>query len=580
MPQVVEKTGNGQARTHNIELVPGCCIEIRVFTSLTGPIPGALSLFTELSGLQLPDNQLSGSIPADLLCLKFLYILLLHKNQLSGSIGGAPAITCQWFWVFENQLTGRLPQNLLAVKQLLASGNMLEGTVPKVMTSHLSMLAISGQPGQTGALTGHLPAVIRRCRVLLFLAASWQVLAGVIPPFATTLQTLSLQNNNFKVMSDARFEDRKSKIFKGSSVLVHNNLLSCDLPRCGKEVVKISLSGLGNQLSFPKQAFPEWVTPLDRDRLFWVTDREGLELLMKVIGASGLLFMTAAIKGHGYRFSKWHAQPGNHLKIACQCFAFLACISRRALLRVPLLMLLLSWDLYKCPQTMSLASACLRNESDTLTRGLSLLMWGYVGFHGQTVQLLTGHAGGEACAAQTLSKKTSRRPKRKGLSMSSTRKPKRRPSSSLPVVLFVFLQVILSSPAILLQVCKSVPGSFSEGGVWVGTMISACIGGVQAVLGSFVIPHLADKLTSRKHVYTTLANLLLNGVFPAAVVMGLDTSCFGNWVALWGPCRQDPQQFVQEYTTPGMTITLSKPYEVCSEGPQSQLNRVSLRVKN
>ena len=70
---------------------------------------------------------------------------------------------------------------------------------------------------------------------------------------------------------------------------VHNNLLSCHLPQCGNATAMVSLSGLGNQLSCPKQGFPKWVVPIDRDRLFWVTDREGFTLLMKLIGACTFL---------------------------------------------------------------------------------------------------------------------------------------------------------------------------------------------------------------------------------------------------------------------------------------------------
>ena len=52
-------------------------------------------------------------------------------------------------------------------------------------------------------------------------------------------------------------------------------------------------------------------------------------------------------------------------------------------------------------------------------------------------------------------------------------------------------------------------------------IIGACIGGFQAALLSFVVPCLAEMLTSHKHGYTTLANLLLNCVLPATAIIGL-----------------------------------------------------------
>ena len=216
-----------------------------------------MSSLTLLKFLALSENRLSGSIPIGLLRLKRLDILVLHTNKLSGSIGGVPAILCSHFVVFENHLTGCLPPNLLAIEELAASGNMLEGTMPESINPDLlRLLAMSGQPGHIAALRGCLPIVMSRCVSLHVLVASWQALEGIIPPLAGTLEMLILQNNNFKIMSDARFEERGNG---GSAFLIHNNLLSCDLPQCGNTSVKISLSGLGNHLFYPRKGFPAWV---------------------------------------------------------------------------------------------------------------------------------------------------------------------------------------------------------------------------------------------------------------------------------------------------------------------------------
>ena len=76
-------------------------------------------------------------------------------------------------------------------------------------------------------------------------------------------------------------------------------------------------------------------------------------------------------------------------------------------------------------------------RGDTLTHILVFLMWGYLGFHGHAIQLLIASEKGKG--------RTSQRSRRK------------RKSRSLPV-LFVLLQVVLSLPAILLQIFMSVPG--------------------------------------------------------------------------------------------------------------------------
>ena len=408
---------------------------------------------------------------------------------------------------------------------------MWEGTLPKLMSPKLVFLAMAGQPGDAGALVGPLPVVLARCKVLVYLSVSWQSLDGVIPPLAGRIRAISLQSNNFKLMSDVWFDQRKND----NSIMIHNNQLSCAPPQCGKQTVKISLSALGNELSRLKQGFPFWVSPMDRDRLFWTTHTEGVELLVKVIVASTFLALAVAPKRHGCKLWKWHSQPGHHAKLAFQCYSLFSCFVRGALLRVLFLMLLLSWDLYKCPRAMTLASACLHD--DILTHVVVLLMWGYLGFHGSAVRLLTGHTDKKA-GAHGQSKERYLQPTIEGHPWLPGQTAKQRQPPLLSMM-FVLLQVVLSLPSIILQVCKCVPGGLGIGGDWVGAMISTCIGAIQAVLLSFVIPLLAGKFTSHKHGYVALANLLLNVVFPATVIICLDTSCFGQWVTFLGALQRE-----------------------------------------
>ena len=110
--------------------------------------------------------------------------------------------------------------------------------------------------------------------------------------------------------------------------------------------------------------------------------------------------------------------------------------------------------------------------------------------------------------------------------------------------------MVLSLPAVLFQVGKSVPGVLGADRIILTAILNACIGMLQGVLGALVIPHLAQKLTSNKHVYMTFGNMLMNCLFPAAVIIGLDSACLGNWVMLWIPCRQNPESLRRTYFGP------------------------------
>ena len=100
------------------------------------------------------------------------------------------------------------------------------------------------------------------------------------------------------------------------------------------------------------------------------------------------------------------------------------------------------------------ASACLRD--DTLTHSLVFLMWGYLGFHGQEVGSLTSSSLGPAEDAE-----------------------QRSVSRFVPLLGFMSLTSILSLPAVLYQVSRSVPGILH--GFQVVALMSASIGVLQGL---------------------------------------------------------------------------------------------------
>ena len=69
----------------------------------------------------------------------------------------------------------------------------------------------------------------------------------------------------------------------------------------------------------------------------------------------------------------------------------LSCLIDHSFARAVFLMLLLSWDVYTCPQPLAVASACLGRTA--LIQMLVLLLWCTLSFHSQAVQHLAVDGG-------------------------------------------------------------------------------------------------------------------------------------------------------------------------------------------
>ena len=63
------------------------------------------------------------------------------------------------------------------------------------------------------------------------------------------------------------------------------------------------------------------------------------------------------------------------------------------------------------------------------------------------------------------------------------------------------------------------------------------------MVGKFIVPFLASRMTREKHVFTTASNLIMNCLIPGLVIVYLDTGCLSRWVTLWKPCRSNRQMF-------------------------------------
>ena len=112
------------------------------------------------------------------------------------------------------------------------------------------------------------------------------------------------------------------------------------------------------------------------------------------------------------------------------------------------------------------------------------------------------------------------------------------------LLLWYVLVVVLSTPAILYQVGKSIPGFFRIGKI-LSLGLQAGIGAIQGLMHKLIVPYLASKMARQKHVFTTIATFLMNCVIPAVVIIYLDTGCLGRWLSLWKPCQSNRQMFQQ-----------------------------------
>ena len=308
--------------------------------------------------------------------------------------------------------------------------------------------------------------------------------------------------------------------------MLFNNLLSCHLATCGNYSLRLSLALLGNHVRQPLKTYPPWLSIIEQDELFVTSDNEGLVLLERVAAACSCFLFAVGIKLRGRLLfcvvARWLGGPGEHKQLALACSRLLSGMAIASLVRAFFLMLLVdSWDLYKCPRALAVASACLR--SSTLTHIAMLAMSCHFAFRSSAVRSFTFmRASPQAAAPRTLIKRV------------------------LLLLLWLFLTLVSSSPSVLLQVAKSVPGLLKVGKLW-RLAIDSCAGAIQGLLGSIVMPSIAQSLTTKKHGFTTIANLLMSCVIPAAVIVYLDTGCLANWVGFWAPCRENSTLF-QQYT--------------------------------
>ena len=235
-------------------------------------------------------------------------------------------------------------------------------------------------------LNGPLPSALCQASHLKMVGINNHQMEGAIPSFTGTLSLLALHRNRLKILPDLHLEDNAST----TAVLLHDNELSCYVPRCGDVSVSTSIVAIGNRLRHPKGKFPAWVSKYERDPLFWVSGFEGISLLLKITGAVSFFASVMAWKLDKRRWlraiSEWQIGPVAHIWLVQISSHLCSCLMKESLLAVVFLMLLLFWDVYACPEALAMASACLR--SSALLRVLVFLCWCQLAFHSLAVEHL------------------------------------------------------------------------------------------------------------------------------------------------------------------------------------------------
>ena len=260
------------------------------------------------------------------------------------------------------------------------------------------------------------------------------------------------------------------------------------------------------------------VSPMEQDSLFWRSGTEGRSLLLRTMGSVGLLVFIVAVSFHrGWLLqvmSLWHIGTSQHLRLALASSSLLVLMARQGFLRIFIFIFLLSWDYYKCPPALSLASLCLRDG--TFNRLLVLVLWSQAYFLANRMDIFILNR---------------RLVTRENL----TRAP-------LLCLLSLAMGVFISAISIVYQAMKSVPGLGGVSKLWC-SVLQSCVVVVQGMLGGVVLPILSKKLSANRLSYLMMIGLLTNCVLPGAVITFLDAHCLGRWSAFWDPCRNNPEQF-------------------------------------
>ncbi|MGD2092317.1 MAG: SBBP repeat-containing protein, partial [Candidatus Aminicenantes bacterium] len=212
---------------------------------ITGTLPD-LSGLTNLTQLNLSTNIFDGNIPTWISLLTALNTLNLSENQFTGTIPDLSTLTqLTEFNVYANQLSGTIPtwiNSLTALNTLHLGLNQFSGEIPDLGSlTQLTQLNLYGNQ-----LTGGIPTWINLLTALTKLDLSANQLTGTIPDISSliALTDLYLQNNDL----NGSIPDLSS-LTSLEYLFLNNNQLSGSIPNISGLAALYRLDLSGNQLS-------------------------------------------------------------------------------------------------------------------------------------------------------------------------------------------------------------------------------------------------------------------------------------------------------------------------------------------
>ncbi|KAI3888442.1 hypothetical protein MKW92_011787 [Papaver armeniacum] len=203
---------------------------------LTGPVPSSICNLSNLNTLYLQKNQLSGAIPRDIGRLRSLSEFIMFSNNLVGpiptslcnfTVGMLP--TLQYLYLYDNQLTGRIPKQLGECSNLLQldlSRNSLNGSIPLEIGGLISIQILLDL--SQNELTGEIPSDFGKLNKLEKLNLSHNKLFGSIPSSFAEMLSLTTVDISYNELSGPipnikAFQDAPIDALKNNSGLCGNH---------------------------------------------------------------------------------------------------------------------------------------------------------------------------------------------------------------------------------------------------------------------------------------------------------------------------------------------------------------------
>jgi len=221
--------------------------------SLTGSLPGEIGQLADIEDIYINSNEFTGPIPPQLGALKKLELLGMSANHFSGPIppalGGMSAM--RELNLAANALSGSIPTDLASLTNLEVLNlalNQLNGAIPVVLTTLSKLRELDLSQNQ---FSGNIPPQLGNLGALQILYAGDNKFDGLIPPQLGqlhALEVLSLSNNQLS----GAIPDALGDLGALQKLYLDTNKLTGPIPTALFRATALEELGLGdNQLTGP-----------------------------------------------------------------------------------------------------------------------------------------------------------------------------------------------------------------------------------------------------------------------------------------------------------------------------------------